>query len=321
MRERPSRAAVVRAARLGAVPAILIVFLVGALGVRGGGGASSAAAQPDSRQSANCVVNPKTMTSQGCLLMRTDAAGFVNPAPGLWGDIECAAASRQRRVAKGGDTHRRADGKKQGNTAYRRLTVFDGDDYYGERCELGRNERRNGENTGSQTSGTFALYGQDEHRITFFSERYPAGFPSTTPDWQTIMQMKQTEPYADTDVGVALSLQLFGGRLRLYDFDTRVWSIPAPRHGIWIRYALDVVYSTDPAIGSIKVYVDSNGDGDALDKGEQSPRMHMATLASDPTTGGPLPDHLRIGIYHNPAISCPRPAGCSVDVDNVQVVG
>ena len=115
--------------------------------------------------------------------------------------------------------------------------------------------------------------------------------------------------------------QIFGGRLRLYNFDTRVWSIRAPRHGVWVRYAFDVVYSTDPAKGSVKVYVDLNGDGDALDRGEQSPRIMMATLARDTQTGAPIPDHLRIGIYHDSSIACPPPAGCSVDVDNVQVVG
>jgi hypothetical protein len=28
-----------------------------------------------------------------------------------------------------------------------------------------------------------------------------------------------------------------------------------------------------------------------------------------------------MGIYHNPAIACPPPGGCSVNIDNVEVVG
>ncbi len=54
----------------------------------------------------------------------------------------------------------------------------------------------------------------------------------------------------------------------------------------------------------------------------------MATLKRE-TTGGTddgiapgesIPSHLRVGIYHNPAIACPPPSGCSTQVDNVQVV-
>jgi hypothetical protein len=145
-----------------------------------------------SRAITPCTVDPATMRARGCSLLRSDTAKVVDPEPGRWGNIECADNSRQLRLAKGGDTQRRADGKKQGDSAYRRLTVIDGDDFYGERCELGRNERRYGVNRGSQTSGTFALYGEGEHMITFFSQRYPVTFPSDAPAWQVILQMKQT---------------------------------------------------------------------------------------------------------------------------------
>ena len=36
--------------------------------------------------------------------------------------------------------------------------------------------------------------------------------------------------------------------------------------------------------------------------------------------GQPIPSHLRAGIYHDPLIPCPSPTGCSVDIDNVQVI-
>jgi hypothetical protein len=36
--------------------------------------------------------------------------------------------------------------------------------------------------------------------------------------------------------------------------------------------------------------------------------------------GDAIPDHLRLGLYMNPSIACVAPSGCSVDVDNVQVV-
>ena len=198
--------------------------------------------------------------------------------------------------------------------------MIDGDDYFGERCELGRNSERNGENAPGQTSGTFALYRQGEHKITLFSQRYAAGFDAKASSWQQIAQMKQAEPYANAvPIGVALELQIYGGRLRLSTFWTKRWSTPAPANNIWVRYALDVVYSSDPGLGRVKLYVDLNGDGDALDSGEQSPIM--ANPRHEPAIGATIPSVLMLGIYHNPLIGCPAPIGCPVDVDNVQVVG
>ena len=46
---------------------------------------------------------------------------------------------------------------------------------------------------------------------------------------------------------------------------------PLPANGIWVRYAMDVVYSSNPNVGSMKLYADTNGDGDFTDAGEQSP--------------------------------------------------
>jgi hypothetical protein len=75
-------------------------------------------------------------------------------------------------------------------------------------------------------------------------------------------------------------------------------------------------------------YVDKNGDGNARDAGERSPTTQTYTLKTEiPDTsldgilaGQAIPSHLRIGLYHNPLITCPRPLGCQVDIDNVQVV-
>ena len=36
--------------------------------------------------------------------------------------------------------------------------------------------------------------------------------------------------------------------------------------------------------------------------------------------GKSIPSHLRVGIYHDPAIALPTPSTCAVDVDNVQIV-
>ena len=99
----------------------------------------------------------------------------------------------------------------------------------------------------------------------------------------------------------------------------------------WTRFAWDVYYSKDPSQGWLQVSADLNGDGDFDDPGERSPAIHEATLKTEIegpngtsdglAPGDPIPSHLRVGIYHDPSISCPAPAGCSTEVDNVQVVG
>jgi Polysaccharide lyase len=223
-----------------------------------------------------------------------------------------------------------ATGGAQGNSAFRRLTVFNGDT--DGRCELGRNWWPEGENQPTQSSGTFALYGEGEHAITFVSYRFGSSFPFTTSDWQTILQMKQTNPsnYSDVPPGNGaspiLEVQLRNGQMYLESDNVvdPLWSTPVTQ-GVWTRVALDVRYSNDPNVGSVTMYVDANGDGDATDAGEVSPLIHAATLKTEidgPRTaikaGDSIPDHLRVGIYHNQAINCA--SGCAVDVDNVQVV-
>jgi Polysaccharide lyase len=271
------------------------------------------------------------MTSRDCRVLRSDTSEAANPVPGLWGSLDCVSVSRYRYVRGHGDRSRTATGRRQHNDAYRRLKVMGGDNLYGQRCELGRNDSEFGENRGTQSSGTFALYGQGEHAITFVSEKYPESFSTSVRAWQTVMQMKQVQPYDSTlGSGPMIELQIFGNRLRLQNDWQQVWTTHAPTKNRWIRYALDVVYSQDPDVGSVKVYADLNGDGDALDAGEQSPIIHMATLLTE--TDGPngtsdglgpgdaIPDHLRVGLYDSPAIACPPPYGCGMYVDNVQVV-
>jgi hypothetical protein len=285
----------------------------------------------DPKPSGSCGVDASTMTGVGCNVLRNDTSATVDPNAGLWGSIDCANSSRYQFEQSGGDPTATATGESQGNDAFRALTALDGDDYYGERCELGHNSSRYGINRASQTNGTFNLYEDGQQRVTFFSERYPDNFSTQVNAWQTIMQMKQAQPADNAGMGPVLELQLYGGKLRLQNSWHQMWTTNAPDSDKWIRYAMDVNYSTDPNVGSVQVYVDLNGDGDFLDSGEQSPLLHMQTLLVE--TDGPngtsdglapgdaIPDHLRLGLYHNPSIACPPPSGCSVDVDNVQVVG
>jgi hypothetical protein len=254
----------------------------------------------------------------GCGSLLTDTASTADPN-GIWGSTDCASASRHQHMTGGGDPHATAAGDPQGNDSFRRLTVLDGDDYYGERCELGRN---------NHTHGPTVLYREGDRRITFFSLRLQENLPIASGDWQVVMQMKQTNPAANGDGSPIIELDAKGGKWRLINAWNELWSTPA-EHNQWTRFAFDVRYSQDPSVGSIKIYVDLNGDGDAADAGEQSPTFHVATLKRETDGGSPddgiapgesIPGHLRVGPYHDRDISCPAPGGCSVDVDNVQVV-
>jgi hypothetical protein len=254
------------------------------------------------------------MTMSDCTLVASDTAH--NPDPrGFWGTIDCQDPTRQSQQTSGGDPHPSGAGPAQGDTAYRRMTAFDGDNFYGERCELGYNS----------VEGPTVLYHDGQRRVTFLSVRLPNG---TNPDdqlWRTVAQMKQTNPCYCPQPGPEIELETMYGQWQLYSNWQRLWDAPAQQN-VWTRFAFDITYSPDPAIGSIKVYVDLNGDGDFGDSSEQSPVIHAGTLRRE-EAGGPsayapgqaIPDHLRAGIYQDPNYSCP--SGCSVDIDNVQVFG
>jgi hypothetical protein len=280
-----------------------------------------------------CVFHPATMTVQGCTVMKSDTGSSTDPAS-LWGSIDCASDSRASVVRSGGDPHPTAAGAPQGDDDYRRLTVLDGDNLSGERCELGRNEQRYGSDGGD---GTFQLYREGERRVTFVSFRLPEDFHLEHTSFQNVLQMKQAQP-SDNGGGIpVLSLQVTNGEWRLTHASSpaggtseTLWEVPAST-GVWVRVALDVTYSQYAGEGRVKLYLDRNGDGDTLDADERSPTITTHTLKYETAgaegdtdglePGDSIPSHLRVGLYHDPSLACPAPSGCSVEVDNVQVVG
>jgi hypothetical protein len=258
-----------------------------------------------------------------CTQVASDTASNPDPNP-FWGQTDCADASRQVVPSSGGDTHPTGMGASQGNSSYRQLTAMDGDDVWGERCEVGQNDNR---------YGPTVFYYEGMRRVTYASIRLPSNFPLAANTWQVVLQMKQTEP---SDVGgsyPALALDAYDGQWYFMQANQGandkglVWQAPAQLNK-WTRFAFDVTYSTDPNVGSVRIYADLNNDGDFSDSGETSSLMHMSTLQPETAgssadgfnTGDPVPSHLRTGLYHNSSIACPPPSGCSTQVDNVQVV-
>lgn len=116
-------------------------------------------------------------------LIASDTGTLPN-ADYFWGGNYCQNASRLSYITSGGDTHVTATGAPQGDLAFRRTTVFDGDDVWGERCELGWDNRRS----------PSAFYRQGTHRITDMSFRLPSNFPINANTWQVVIQMKQAAP-------------------------------------------------------------------------------------------------------------------------------
>jgi hypothetical protein len=265
------------------------------------------------------------MTVSGCRTIAADTAAASDPIP-FWGSIDCQTASRHQRLSSGGDTHLRADGPSQGDSAYRRLTVIDGDDFWGERCELGYNWNAQTGGSNGPGPGPTVFYHEGERRVTYLSIRLPSAWNVSDDRWRTVMQMKQTQPHNNQDPAPIIEMQVVSGQWLVVDDWQGIWSAPAQK-GVWTRFAFDITYSQDPALGSIKAYVDLNGDGDFGDGGEVSPTIRVATLKRETSgswnvvpPGGSIPSHLRAGLYHHTGYSCPGPSGCYADLDNVQVL-
>ena len=268
------------------------------------------------------------MTLSRCRTIASDTASEEDPLP-FWGRVDCASESRQQWVPTGGDIQLTAAGSLQGDTAFRRLTIFDADEAeeHAGRCELGYNWNEDSDpGTGITGPGPTVFYEEGQRRVTFASLRIPAVWNVDDPNWRTVLQMKQAEPYNNDAHASMFELQVRDGNWLVINDWHDVWTAPATP-GVWTRFAFDLTYSQDPRIGSIKVYVDLNDDGDFNDSGEQSPTVHRQTLLDETAgeqdavpPGGSVPSHLRAGLYQNEIYSCPPPDGCYMDIDNVQVV-
>jgi hypothetical protein len=239
-------------------------------------------------------------------VLRSDPATDPNPLP-LWNSVDAQSSSRASWYGSGGPT----------NGPFRRLTVADGDDDWGERAELGYNSRMNG--LGAPW-GTFYLYLAGQRRVTSYDMRLPTDFPINTDSWQCVTQMKQTGPSANSGGTPALALEARQGSWVLTQSDSpgesgdtrELWSTPATL-GSWTHISWDVTYSPNPSQGKVQLTVD----------GVQSPTFTTYTEKYEISPGSeglrpgdPIPSHLRMGLYHDSSLP-----GSHVDFTNVQVRG
>jgi hypothetical protein len=265
--------------------------------------------------------------SSACTTLWSDTAATADPLP-RWGHLDCASMSRQQQISSGGDVNSTPTGVQQGDSSFRRVSVVDGDDAWGERCEMGFNwHQASDPGYGISGPGPTVLYREGERRLTYASIRLPNSWDVSDPDWRVVLQMKQAQPFDNPQMASMFEVDVMNGSWLIQSNWQEVWRTPA-RTGFWTRFAFDVTYSRDPDLGSITIYVDQNGDGDFADSGEQSPTDRRATLLTevaggstgDVPPGESIPSHLRAGLYQNPNYSCPPPNGCHADFDNLQVI-
>ncbi len=252
-------------------------------------------------------VSPQGASGCGLHLLQQDLGTNPDPVP-LWGQIDAVSPSRVQWFASGGP-----DGGP-----FRRLTALDGDLFHGnsERAELGDSDYfwEDGR------PDTFYLYQAGMRRVTSYWMRLPSNFPINTKDWQVVMQMKQTDPANNADGTPVIALQATDGQWILKQSlspgpadDTRIlWRTPA-RVGLWTPITVDATYSADPKAGRFSITI----------AGVSSPvfrtydlKYEISPPGPELRAGDPIPDHLRLGIYHDP----PLP-GTSVDIARVQIFG
>jgi hypothetical protein len=247
--------------------------------------------RPPAILAATAVFALGVISSAGAAVVQSDPGTDPNPE-NLWGDIQCQADPRYRHHVTGGPN----------GGPWRQMTVLDGDDFYGERCELGANTRRYGLSSETDRQGTFYLFEKGDRRIIDWYFQLMPGFPVTTQN-STIFQLKHTCP-CDTITSnpeVQLMPKLPNLYLRVPSNDTDTsewdrWSTPV-KTGVWYHATFKIAFHTTEAAGRMRLTID---DVDGVADARSSPTLSLSTINRD--DGVPSPNHLRMGHYRNPVI-------------------
>ncbi len=202
------------------------------------------------------------------------AAGAERPWSSDWASFSCESPDRIRAIRSP---------VARGARAYS-FEVRDGDDSFGERCELGQ---------GNPTRAGFPLFQEGDERWISWSVYLPSDFPLDTSRWNVLNQWKQLGA-----LGVPiLSMEAKNGRFHLInDANGTQWSGPAARQR-WASFTLHVKFSPDRSVGFVELYGDPDGKGRRL----LLRKKHTNTMKRD-GSGRTVPSHARIGIYRDPRI-------------------
>jgi hypothetical protein len=201
----------------------------------------------------------------------------------------------------------------QGTRSYR-FEIRDGDDAYGERVELGQ----------GMPGGSFGdprwFYAGDERWISM-QYYVPTDWPSQN-TWATVMQIKPTTPGGGgPDIGLDMGrnrMMVYGNSNVFGSAEGNVFDGNGPlasgsyalNRGHWIKLTWHVVFSADPAVGSLEMFGDL---ADGLGTRTLVPYHTRATMKY--LNGAMDPVHLRVGIYRDPATT----GTASLYVDGVSV--
>jgi hypothetical protein len=209
------------------------------------------------------------------------ASGAERPWNQEWASWSCADSSRVQEVSSPA---------VQGRKAYE-LTVRDGDNSWGERCELGH---------GNPGRSGFPLFRAGDETWMSFQVYLPDNYPINTPHWNVFFQIHQ-----EGDGGCPpITLQVVNGQFKLFNSARRTyvtdtvekWHAPAQRNR-WTKFTIHMKNSTDDNVGFVELFSDLEGQGMKL----VMPKTYMHTMTARADNSAMI-NHARIGIYRNPAI-------------------
>jgi hypothetical protein len=199
-----------------------------------------------------------------------------------WANYSCQDATRVKQVTSP---------VAQGEKAYE-IEVRDGDDSFGERCELGQ---------GNPTRNGFPLFHAGEERWISFQVRLPDDYPIDAPRWNVFFQLKQLGSMGTP----AVSMEVVKGQFVLNNSDNNTvsgatvkkWTGPAVRNR-WVQFTVHVKFSPDESVGFVELFGDLDCQGQKL----LMEKTNMHTMKQD-AAGVPVDGQARIGMYRDPTIS------------------